>query len=109
VRRPALPPLSGLLLLEFRERETFAWPCEAYGWIVEHAKTKADRRVLREEFTSRVSQFADERVDPAELAEIVGEACEARNGWKVILRRCAHAKTKRGAPTASIFEPDRSA
>lgn len=31
-----------LLLLEFRKRELFAYSCEAYGWIVAHAKTKAD-------------------------------------------------------------------
>jgi len=34
-------------------------------------------------------RISDERVDAAEVAEIVREAAAARNGWKVILRRCA--------------------
>jgi len=98
-----------LLLLEFRKRETFAHSCEAYGWIVEHAKTKADRMAMRDEFASNVRRFADERVAPAELADIVGEACAARNGWKVILGRCAAAKMTRRTPMAFICEADRSA
>lgn len=34
-------------------------------------------------------RIADERVDPAEVTSIVAEAASARNGWKVILKRCA--------------------
>jgi hypothetical protein len=93
-----------LLLLEFRKRETFAYSCEAYGWVVEHAKTKADRMAMREEFASHASRFADESVDPAELADIVGEACEARNGWKVILRRCAATKMNRREVLARLAQ-----
>jgi hypothetical protein len=96
-----------LLLLEFRKRETFAYSCEAYGWIVEHAKTKADRMAMREEFASHASRFADESVDPAELADIVGEACEARNGWKVILQRCAAQKRSRREVLALLTETSR--
>ena len=44
---------------------------------------------MGQEFAAGATRFADETVDPAELADIVREACEARNGWKVILRRCA--------------------
>ena len=93
-----------LLLLEFRKRETFAYSCEAYGWIVEHAKTKAERMAMREEFASHASRFADERVDPAELANIVSEACQARNGWKVILGRCAATKMTRREVLARLAQ-----
>jgi len=96
-----------LLLLEFRKRETFAYSCEAYGWIVEHAKTKADRMAMREDFASRASRFADEQVDPAELASIVSEACEARNGWKVILKRCAAEKRSRREVLAMLTQANR--
>ena len=34
-------------------------------------------------------RISEERVDPAEVAGIVAEAAAARNGWKVILARCA--------------------
>jgi len=94
-----------LLLLEFRKRETFAYSCEAYGWIVEHAKTKADRMAMSDEFASRSSRFADEHVDPAELADIVGEACEARNGWRVILRRCAEKRRSRREAMELLMNP----
>ena len=39
--------------------------------------------------TARSARISDERVDPAEVASIVAEAATARNGWKVILARCA--------------------
>lgn len=51
-------------------------------------------RHLRRRCKPRISE---ERVDPTEVASIVTEAAAARNGWKVILARCA-PKTK---PTAS--------
>ena len=92
-----------LLEIEFKKRETFAYSCEAYGWIVERAKTKAERMAMREEFASHASRFADESVDPAELASIVGEACQSRNGWKVILRRCAAAKKMTRRATLALL------
>lgn len=95
-----------LLLLEFRKRETFAYSCEAYGWIVEHARSRRERIAMGQEFAKRASRFADERVAPAELASIVSEACEARNGWKVILGRCA-AEKRRRAVLATRTQADR--
>ena len=93
-----------LLHLEFRERETFAYSCEAYGWIVEHASSKADCLALAKRF--RVDGFGgcDERVDPTEVADIVLGACRARNGWKVILGRCAPERrpTRRSGAVAGI-------
>ncbi|MEQ1735285.1 MAG: hypothetical protein ABL886_02500 [Rhodoglobus sp.] len=34
-------------------------------------------------------------MDPAEVANIVAEAASARNGWKVILARCAPTRKPR--------------
>jgi len=77
-----------LLDIEFRLRETFAYSCEAYACIVSRAKGPARRRELAAEYGSKRRISAD-CVDPTELASIVAEAANARNGWKVILARCA--------------------
>lgn len=76
-----------LLDIEYRQRETFAYSCEAYARILERVKGPADRRSLAEEY-GRSVRISEERVDPAEVACIVQDACAARNGWKVILARC---------------------
>lgn len=39
--------------------------------------------------TPRAVRLPDERVDGNEVAAIVQAAVEVRNGWKVILGRCA--------------------
>jgi len=77
-----------LLDIEFTKRETFAYSCEAYARIVARAKSLAERRALAVEYGSK-RRISPERVDPAEVASIVTEAANARNGWKVILARCA--------------------
>lgn len=77
-----------LLDIEFTKRETFAYSCEAYARIVARAKSLAERRALAVEYGSK-RRISAERVDPAEVASIVTEAAGARNGWKVILARCA--------------------
>jgi hypothetical protein len=77
-----------LLDIEFTKRETFAYSCEAYARIIARAQTPAERRALAAEYGSERRISAD-RVDPAEVASIVAEAANARNGWKVILARCA--------------------
>lgn len=78
-----------LLLLEFRMRETFAYSCEAYGWIVERSSSKAERLALGERFAAYGFGQCDESMDPNEVNDIVHKACHARNGWKVILGRCS--------------------
>ncbi len=95
-----------LLHLEFKKRETFAYSCEAYGWILEHAGSRAERLAMAEEFSKHESEVNDDTVDPDELADIVKEACGARNGWKVILARCSPEKrsVKRLAALAAISE-----
>jgi hypothetical protein len=77
-----------LLEIEYRKRETFAYSCEAYARILERGMTRAARIALAEEYgmTARIS---DERTDSAEVCNIVRTAAAARNGWKVILSRCA--------------------
>ena len=89
-----------LLHLEFMKRETFAYSCEAYGWIVEHASRRAERMAMAKNFATDGSKVNDETVEPEELAAIVREACAARNGWKVILGRCSPEKRSRRQPSA---------
>jgi len=77
-----------LLDIDFRKRETFAYASEAYARIVGRARDLAGRAALAEEY-GRVARLSDARVDPAEVNDILREACPRRNGWKVILARCA--------------------
>jgi hypothetical protein len=93
-----------LLEIEFRKRELFAYSCEAFAWIVEHAQSRPDRVALGREFAGQAHRFADEDVPADELARIVGEACEARNGWKVILRRCAAVRMTRREVQARLAQ-----
>ncbi|MGD0679327.1 MAG: hypothetical protein ABSC94_28370 [Polyangiaceae bacterium] len=88
--------------------ETFAYSCEAFGWIVEHARNRQERLALGQEFEGEAHRFGNDDVDADELASIVREACEARNGWEVILQRCAPAKPMRRTPTAPLPESIRS-
>jgi hypothetical protein len=85
---PATRRREWLLDIAFGLRETFAYSCEAYSQILERARTRADRLRLAAEHASGVSIDSD-RADQAVVADIVAEAVAARNGWKVILRRCA--------------------
>jgi hypothetical protein len=85
-----------LLDIEYRKRETFAYACEAYARVLERAKSPSDRRALAADYGSKV-RISEERVDPAEVAGIVAEAAAARNGWKVILARCAPTSRPKSA------------
>lgn len=80
-----------LLEIEFRKRETFAYACEGYARVLEQSAKPAERRAHADAF-ARSARFGDGRVDAAEIGEIVREAAETRNGWKVILARCAPAR-----------------
>ena len=85
-----------LLDIEFRKRETFAYSCEAYARIVARAKSPAERRILAVEYGSK-RRISAEHVEPVEVASIVAEAANARNGWTVILARCAPTTKPRSA------------
>jgi len=56
--------------------------------VLERANSPAERRSLGDEYGRMVSNSGDQ-VDAAEVASIVRDAAAARNGWKVILARCA--------------------
>lgn len=77
-----------LLDVDYRKRETFAYSCEAFSRIVGRAKSPAERRRLAEDYGQKRRVF-DERADSSEVASIVREAAGGRNGWRVILSRCA--------------------
>ena len=80
-----------LLPIDFCKREEFAYACEAYGRILERAKSPADRRRLHAEYVEAWVPSTD-HVDQDELVDILAEAVSARNGWKRILKRCAPPK-----------------
>ena len=82
-----------MLDVEYSRRETFAYSCEAFARIVEPAASAADRVTLAREF-GECFEAGDERVDAAEVAEIVLEAAGRQNGWQVILGRCAPARRR---------------
>jgi hypothetical protein len=90
-----------LLDIQYQKRETFAYACEAYARILERAPKPQDRPALAIEYASRVRMSA-ESVDPVEVNSILADACAARNGWKIILARCAPEKSK------TISRPPRS-
>ena len=75
-----------LLPIAFRQRETFAYACEAYSRILARGGNLLEGRSLAEEYGARFIP-ADDRVDAEELSDIVTEAAGARNGWKRILSR----------------------
>lgn len=83
-----------LLDIEFRKRETFAYSCEAYARVLVQAKNAAQRRSLAAEYGT-LARISARSVDPPEVADILGEAAAARNGWKVILARCAAVRRPR--------------
>jgi hypothetical protein len=89
-----------LLDIAYRERETFAYACEAYACVLERARNPADRRALAIEY-GRTVRLADERVDAADVASIVQSAAAARNGWQVILARCAPTSHASARPATS--------
>ncbi len=82
------------LEIEYSKRETLAYSCEAHSRIIERAKTRNARIALADCYQPRIS---DDRVDAAELCGIVQAAALARNGWKLILSRCAAAQQRRSA------------
>ena len=89
-----------LLDIEYRKRETFAYACEAYARVLKRGKSLAERRALAEEYGRAVS-ISEERADAAEVASIVRAGVAARNGWKVILARCAPPRRPAGASGVS--------
>ncbi len=77
-----------LVEVAFKERETFAYACEAYSRIVARARGPKARIAEADEYARDV-QFPMEAVDTQRVSEILREACAGRAGWKVIRARCA--------------------
>jgi hypothetical protein len=85
-----------LLDIEFRKRETFAYSCEAYARVLERAASPAERRELAADY-QREARLPDNGVEANEVAANVVAAASVRNGWKVILARCAPRPRPKGA------------
>jgi hypothetical protein len=84
---------NGLLEIEYRKRETFAYACEAYSRLLELGRDSKHRQDLLSELAAAPLPN-DERVDGAEYLDILAEAITARNGWKRILARCSPSGTR---------------
>lgn len=79
-----------LLEIDYRQRETFAYACEAYSRLLELGPDVKHRQDLLAELAAAPLP-SDERVVGAEYLDILAEAVTARNGWKRILARCPAA------------------
>ena len=89
-----------LLDIDFGQRETFAYAYEAYSRILTLGRTRAERQAALAAHGDGPVPGHDS-VDTEEYLDILGEAVEARNGWKRILQRCAPRRTPRPGATAS--------
>lgn len=88
-----------LLDIEFRQRETFAYACEAYSRLVELAgRPAAARRELLDELLEHHVP-SDARLDRGRYVEVLREAVEARNGWKQILLGCSPRRVRAPRPS----------
>jgi hypothetical protein len=91
-----------LVELEFRERETFAYSCEAFATIAS-GRSPLERKELAAQFRTR-RPYPKHAVDVEKVEAIVTEAALLRNGWKHVLERCApltpprYRITRRRAP-----------
>jgi hypothetical protein len=82
-----------LVELEHRERETFAYACEAFATIAaERSPSKRGELVAR--FRER-RPFPASAVDVEKVEAIIEGAARRRNGWKHVLERCAAATPPR--------------
>jgi hypothetical protein len=77
-----------LLDIDFRQRETFAYACEAYSRILELSDKPAERIRLVNELLDDYEP-PDDQVDLEKYENALVAASTARNGWKKILDVCA--------------------
>ena len=77
-----------LLDIDFRERETFAYACEAYSRILELADSRSERIALLVKKENEW-EFSVDGVDVEKYKRALRAAVEAKNGWKKILAVCA--------------------
>ena len=76
-----------LLDIDFRQRETFAYACEAYSRILELSDNPKGRIGLCTELLEEYEP-PDAQVDLEKYQSSLIAACNARNGWKKILDVC---------------------
>jgi len=89
---PSTRTREWLLGIDYRKRETFAYTCEAFSYLLAHANTRAERIRLFDEL-AHTDLPSDDRVDGGEYLAILAAAIEALAGWKCILDRCKPAKS----------------
>lgn len=77
-----------LLDIDFHQRETFAYACEAYSRVIDGAADRRER-LQRAEAFARGHHFPVHAVDMPQVIDIVRAAAASRSGWKLILARCA--------------------
>lgn len=78
-----------LLEIDFCQRETFAYACEAYSRILELAKNRKERLELLVEMEQAEYKITVDEVDNEKYERALREAVKAQNGWKRILAICA--------------------
>ena len=72
----------------------FAYACEAYARVLEHAPRLRDRVAVVEELIQD-GVVCDELTNASELENALRDAAAARNGWKRILASCAPTRRRR--------------
>jgi hypothetical protein len=87
-----------LLDIDYRQRETFAYACEAYSRILELADSLKERISLTAELLDEYEP-PDDQVDLEKYQSALLAAATARNGWKKILDVCV--PPKKPAPPAT--------
>ena len=84
----ATPKKKYLLPIKYNQRETFAYACEAYNWILGAADGAKERVALTEELIDNYEP-PDDSVDLELYYAALQAAAKSRNGWKKILKMCS--------------------
>ena len=84
--------------VEFRDRELFAYSCEAYSRVVVRGGRK-DRMAFAAAMCEGASSFPRAEVEAS--APLVMQAAQSRNGWRVIREAVAIRRPGRSHTTAS--------
>lgn len=86
-----------LLNIEFQERETFAYACEAYSRILELGENRRQREELLTELIEDEYHPSEDLINLELYITALRAAVGARNGWKKILQSCAPTRSLRAA------------
>ena len=83
-----------LLDIEFSERETFAYSCEAYSRVINGSADRRERQRRAEAFAES-ARLPAHAVDEQTVIDIVRAAAASRSGRRHILARCAPARPRK--------------